>query len=54
MADINIERKSPSIWPWIAGLLVLAVIVFLVMQNMNGGTDAPVAPADSTTVQTPQ
>lgn len=28
MADINVERTGPSIWPWILGLLVLALVLW--------------------------
>jgi hypothetical protein len=38
MADIDIQKKSgPGIWPWIIGLLLLALIVWAVMRFM--GTD---------------
>ena len=30
MADINIERKRPSIWPWVVGLLVLALLIWAI------------------------
>ncbi len=29
MADINVERKGTSIWPWIIGLIVLALLIWL-------------------------
>jgi len=33
MADINVERSSgPSIWPWIIGLIVLALIIWALTQ----------------------
>jgi hypothetical protein len=32
MADIKVERKGPSIWPWIVGLVVLALLVWALMQ----------------------
>lgn len=28
MADINLERKERSVWPWILGLLVLAALIW--------------------------
>jgi hypothetical protein len=28
MADINVERKGASIWPWILGLLVAALLIW--------------------------
>lgn len=49
MADINIERKGSSVWPWIVGLLLLAVVVFVVLQYKGRSDDAVVTPADSVT-----
>ncbi len=43
MADINVERKSPSIWPWILGLLVLALLIWAIAEAFD--TDEPVAVA---------
>ena len=37
MADINVERRGPSIWPWIIGLIVLALVVYFVATMMNRG-----------------
>jgi hypothetical protein len=51
MADINIERKGSSVWPWIVGLLLLAVVVFVVLQYKDRGDDTIAAPADSSAVQ---
>jgi len=28
MADINIEQKRPSLWPWVFGLLLLVALVY--------------------------
>lgn len=35
MADINVERKGPSIWPWIVGLIVLALLAWLLMSVLG-------------------
>jgi hypothetical protein len=52
MADINIERKGASIWPWVVGLVILAIVVFVVLQYFKGRNAPLVAPPpDSTTVQ---
>ncbi len=52
MADINIERKGASVWPWVVGLLLLAVVVFVVLQYFRGDKDATVVvPVDSTISQ---
>jgi hypothetical protein len=52
VADINVERKGPSIWPWIIGLIVLALIIWALTQMFR--TDdrpvAPVMPADTPAV----
>jgi len=40
VADINVERRGPSIWPWIIGLIVLAVLVWVLVEMFGdrGGT----------------
>lgn len=35
MADINVERKGPSIWPWIIGLLVLALLIWAIAEMVS-------------------
>jgi len=35
MADINVERKGPSIWPWIIGLLVLALLIWAIAEMVD-------------------
>lgn len=32
MADLNVERKGPSIWPWIIGLIVLALLIWALVE----------------------
>lgn len=39
MADIDVERKGTSIWPWIIGLLVLALLIWALMKMFD--TDDP-------------
>lgn len=39
MADIKIERKGPNVWPWIIGLVVLALLVWALMELL--GSDEP-------------
>ena len=52
MADINIERKGNSIWPWVVGIALLAVVVFVVLTYFRGrNEDVTAAPADSSAVQ---
>ena len=54
MADINVERKGPSVWPWIAGLLVLAIAIWA-LAEMFGGDAVAVddADGDTTTIVAP-
>lgn len=33
MADIDVRRRGPSIWPWIVGLVVLALLVWLLAER---------------------
>ncbi|HEX7091247.1 MAG TPA: hypothetical protein VF192_13985 [Longimicrobiales bacterium] len=35
MADINVERKGPSVWPWIIGLLVLALLIWAIAEMVD-------------------
>jgi hypothetical protein len=55
VADINVERKGPSIWPWIIGLIVLALLIWALTQMFGRqDTTTPVgAPADTFPVDTP-
>jgi hypothetical protein len=36
VADINVERRNPSIWPWIIGLVVLALLIWAVAELLSG------------------
>jgi hypothetical protein len=40
MAEIKIEKKN-SIWPWIVGIIILAIIIYLLAFNdrNNNKTD---------------
>jgi hypothetical protein len=40
MADINVERKRPSLRPWLIGLVMLAVLIWAAAQVL-GGNDQP-------------
>jgi hypothetical protein len=55
VADIKVERRGPSIWPWIVGLLVLALLIWLLVE-MFGRTGEPVIQApvvDTLQIDTP-
>lgn len=43
MAELKVERKQPSVWPWILGLLVLVLAIFVVAQILRRDrtTDQP-------------
>ncbi|MQA89058.1 MAG: hypothetical protein GEU90_02305 [Gemmatimonas sp.] len=51
MAEIDVERVRPGVWPWVIGLLVLALLIWVVVE-MFGGETEPMAtdPAGDTTV----
>lgn len=48
MADINVERKERSIWPWIIGLIVLALLLWALLKMFH--KDDNPAPAAAPTV----
>lgn len=51
MADINVERKGPSIWPWIVGLIVLALLIWALVEMFGRDDDATrVLPVDTADV----
>ncbi|HEV2149857.1 MAG TPA: hypothetical protein VGR37_20835 [Longimicrobiaceae bacterium] len=52
MADINVERKQRNIWPWIIGLIVLALLVWL-LASMFGRDDEAEVPDDAVVVEAP-
>ena len=39
MADINVEKKGGSIWPWILGLLVAALLIWALKGMFDGDDD---------------
>lgn len=50
MAEIHVERKrGPGVWPWVAGLLLLALLVWGALEWLGGdsarGLDRASAPA---------
>lgn len=43
MAEIHIERHERSIWPWVLGLLVLALLAWWLLSMRNDAADNDVA-----------
>lgn len=37
MAEIDIQKKKPSTWLWIIGLIVLALLIWLLIEMFGGG-----------------
>lgn len=37
MAEIDIQKKKPSTWLWIIGLIVLALLIWLLIDLFGGG-----------------
>lgn len=46
MAEIKVERKKVGIWPWIIGLLVVALLVWLLVGLFDDRPPEVVADAD--------
>ena len=38
MAEIDIQKKKPSTWLWIIGLIILALLIWLLIEMFGGGT----------------
>lgn len=38
MADIDVVKKRTSVWPWIIGIIVLALIVWWIAAAMTGSS----------------
>ena len=38
MADIDVVKKRTSVWPWIIGIILLVIVLWLIVSMMNGGT----------------
>lgn len=46
MADINVARGGPTLWPWIIGLVVLALLIWA-LAELLGGDDVEVVPDET-------
>ena len=54
MAEIKVEQKGPSIWPWIVGLIVLALLIWALMEMFGrDDTDTVTGPMTDTVVTEP-
>jgi hypothetical protein len=53
MADINVERKGPSIWPWIIGLLVLALLIWAIAEMVSRDEEVAVTPVEEPVTAVP-
>ncbi len=54
MADIGVEpRRGPGAWPWIAGILILALVVWGLTSLLDGGDDVVVEESVPTTPAQP-
>lgn len=43
MADIGVEpRRGPGVWPWIAGILILALLAWGITSLLGGDDDVVV------------
>ena len=52
MDEIRIEKKRSAVMPWIVGILLLAVVLFVVVRSITR-TDSAAAPAQQTTESGP-
>ena len=51
MADINIERKRPSLWLWAIGVVVLIAVIYLAARVLSQRDDGATDPQTQTTTQ---
>ena len=48
MAEINIERKKRSVWPWILLLAILALLAWAIYELTNDRNDVDVEEVPAT------
>lgn len=41
MADINVERRGPKVWPWIIGLVVLVLLIWAIAEMVDRDSPTP-------------
>jgi hypothetical protein len=53
MADIDVVKKRSSVWPWVIGIVLLVLVLWLVASMMNSRTGTG-ATSPTSSLQTPQ
>lgn len=53
MADINVQRKQASIWPWLLGLVGLALAAWLLISMLSGDDDEVAVVRETTPAAAP-
>jgi hypothetical protein len=48
VAEIRVEKKKTNIWPWIIGLILLALVAWGITQAMDNDRDDTVNTAPQT------
>lgn len=51
MAEIKVERKSPSVWPWVIGLLILALLVWGLTELLTDSSEPVLTDQPNSAVQ---
>jgi len=41
MADINVERRGPRVWPWILGIIILIVLIWAITEMLDRNGEPP-------------
>ena len=54
MAEIHVERKRPRIWPWVVGLILLALLIWVVVEMFGPNIESTVTDmVNDTVTETP-
>jgi hypothetical protein len=41
LADINVERRGPTVWPWIVGIIILVLLIWAIAEIVDRSTAPP-------------